>query len=71
MVFNKKIFNYINSFNECRLETDIFSQLIKDKQLAIFPHTGFWRWLDTDRDFDYLNELVDKNKMYWLQDNIG
>lgn len=68
MIFNKKIFNYVNSFNECRLETQIFPQLINDGQLAIFPHTGFWRWLDTERDYEYLSDLVDKNRMYWLQE---
>lgn len=66
MVCNKKIFSYLSSFNECQLETEVFSQLLKDKQLNIFPHYGFWRWLDGDRDYTYLNELADKNKMYWL-----
>ncbi len=68
MIFNKKIFNYLNSFNECKLETQIFPQLIQDQQIAIFPHTGFWRWLDTERDYEYLNDLADKNNMYWLHE---
>lgn len=68
MVFRRDIFSYLSSFNECKLETEVFSQLIKDKQLAIYPHHGFWRWLDTDRDYDYLNNLANKNKMYWLQE---
>lgn len=68
MVFNRKIFSYLSSFNECKLETEVFKRLIEDRQLAIFPHHGFWRWLDTDRDYLYLNELADKNKMYWLYD---
>lgn len=68
MVFNTEIFSYLSSFNECSLEKDIFSKLIKNKELAIYPHHGFWKWLDTDRDFEYLHDLVDKNKMYWLQE---
>lgn len=67
MVFKKEIFSYLNLFNECKLETDVFSQLIVDQELAVYPHSGFWRWLDTDRDYLYLSELVDKNKLYWLQ----
>ncbi len=66
MVFKKDIFTHLTSFNECKLE-DVFLKLIKNKQLAIYPHHGFWRWLDTERDYLYLNELVNKNKMYWLQ----
>ncbi len=66
MVFKKEILNYLNSFNECKLE-DILLKLIKDKQLSVYPHYGFWRWLDAERDYVYLNDLVSKNKMYWLQ----
>lgn len=71
MVSKRKLFSYLTSFNECRLESEVFGQLIKEKQLAIYPHDGFWRWLDTDRDCLYLQGLVDKNKMYWLQEERG
>lgn len=69
MVFDKKIFSYLTPFNECKLESEVFGKLIDNKQLVVFPHLGFWRWLDTDRDFDYLNGLVEKNQLYWLQNN--
>lgn len=68
MVFGREIFSYLNPYNECTLETEVFSQLIDDRQLAVYPHHGFWRWLDADRDYAYLSELADKNKMYWLYD---
>lgn len=67
MVFNTKIFKYLSPFNECKLETEIFKTLISKKQLTVYPHHGFWRWLDTDRDYFYLAELIDRNKIYWLQ----
>ncbi len=67
MVANKRLFSRLNAFNECRLESEVFAQLIKEKQLAIYSHHGFWRWLDTDRDYLYLQSLVDKNRLYWLQ----
>ncbi len=68
MVFDRKIFPFLSSFSECKLETEVFMRLIADRQLAIYPHYGFWRWLDTDRDYLYLQDLVDKNQMYWLQE---
>lgn len=71
VVFSRKIFDYLTSFSECKLETEIFSKLIEDKQLSVYPHHGFWRWLDTDRDYIYLNDLVDKNKMYWLSEETN
>jgi glucose-1-phosphate cytidylyltransferase len=68
MVFEKKIFSYISSFNECRLESDAFKKLMSERKLAVYPHHGFWRWLDTDRDFRYFHNLVDTNQLYWLQE---
>lgn len=67
MVANSKLISYLTSFNECRLESEIFLKLINEKQLAVFPHRGFWHWLDTDRDYLHLQSLIDKNNMYWLQ----
>ncbi|MEK7060632.1 MAG: sugar phosphate nucleotidyltransferase [Patescibacteria group bacterium] len=68
MMANTKLMSYLTSFSECRLESEVFTNLIKENQLALFPHHKFWRWLDTDRDYLYLQELVDKNAMYWLQE---
>jgi len=68
MVFKSQVFSYLSPFNECMLETEVFENLIKDSQLAIYPHHGFWRWLDTDRDYLFLADLVDKNKSHWLQE---
>lgn len=70
MIFNKKVFSYLTPFNECKMESDVFQRLIEDRELAVYPHLGFWRWLDADRDYVYLNELVEKNKLYWLQNNL-
>lgn len=66
MVFNKEIFNYLNPFNECILENEIFKKLVADKQINIFKHSGFWQCLDNDREFNFLNDLCDKNLNYWL-----
>jgi len=68
MVFSKKIFSYLSPFNECRLESEVFEKLMSEKQLAVYPHHGFWRWLDTDRDYQYLNNLAIDNKAYWLNE---
>lgn len=71
MVADTKFISYLTSFNECRLESEVFTRLMAEKQLALYPHHGFWRWLDTDRDYLYLQDLVDKNKMYWLYEKGG
>lgn len=66
MVFNKEIFKYINSFNECNLENEVFKKLVADNQVNIFKHTGFWQCLDNDREYTYLNDLCNQNLNYWL-----
>lgn len=68
MVASKKLFSRLTTFNECRLESDVFAGLIAERQLAVYSHHGFWRWLDTDRDHHHLNTLVDTNNAYWLQE---
>ncbi|MGD9129858.1 MAG: sugar phosphate nucleotidyltransferase [Candidatus Woesebacteria bacterium] len=67
MVFNKEIFKYLNSYNECTLENKIFKNLVKNKELNVYKHNGFWQCLDNDRELDYLKMLCDKNQRFWLQ----
>lgn len=66
-VFNKHIFKYINSYNECTLENEVYIDLVKKKELDIFKHNDFWQGLDNDREFEYLKKLCEENKRYWLQ----
>ena len=55
MVFSKKIFDYIKK--DSMIE-DVFDPLAKDKQLALYLHSGFWFAVDTYRD------LLDANKIW-------
>lgn len=57
MVFNKKIFDYLK---KGMMIEDVFRPLIEKKQLALFPHEGFWYGMDTYRDMKTLNELWEK-----------
>lgn len=66
MVFNKKIFNYLNSYNECTLENEVFKELAKKRNLDVHKHDKFWQPLDNDREYEYLKKLCEENKRYWL-----
>lgn len=66
-VFNKKIFKYLSSFNECTLEGEVYKELVKKNQLNVFKHDGFWQCLDNDREYNFLKKLCEVNKRYWLQ----
>lgn len=67
MVFKSDIFDYLTPYNECTLEKEIFTNLVKDKQIEIFEHNGFWQSLDNEREFQYLNQLARNNSEFWLR----
>ena len=43
-----------------------FQRLIEADQLMAFRHEGFWRPMDTLKDKQILEDLVDKGTMPWL-----
>ena len=47
-VLRKEIFDYIEDGEE--LVEEPFGRLIKARKLAAFPHTGYWRAMDTFKD---------------------
>lgn len=58
MVFNKKIFDFIKK--DSMIE-DLFFDLIKMKQLALYVHEGFFHAMDTYQDMQDLNEMWSKD----------
>ncbi len=68
-VFNRKIFKYLSSYNECVLENEVYKELVKKKEIEVFKHNGFWQGLDNDRECEYLKKLCELNQRYWLQKN--
>lgn len=62
MVLQKKIVDYL-SLGE--LEKEVFSELIKLKQLRAYKHQGQWKTLNTLKDNMELNKLWEKNEAFW------
>ncbi|MDD2482364.1 MAG: sugar phosphate nucleotidyltransferase [Lutispora sp.] len=70
-VLNKEIFDYIyDDEGKCIFEQEPLSKLVKDKQLAVYSHEGFWMAVDTYKDYLALNENWDsiKVKLYGNKD---
>jgi glucose-1-phosphate cytidylyltransferase len=61
-VFNKKIFNFLDE--NCILEREPFEELVKEKELNVYKHEGFWGSMDTYKDVEYLNEIWQKEKKW-------
>jgi len=64
--FKKEFLGYLSKDKECVLEKNPLVNLAKDSQLNLFKHKGFWACMDTQRDRDYLTELLEKNEAPWI-----
>jgi len=47
-------------------EFDFLPKLAEREWLTAYCHTGFWQCMDTQRDVDYLNQLVQEGRAPWL-----
>lgn len=62
-IFKKGVFDYIQDGEELVLEP--FNRLIADNQLMAYRFEGFWRAMDTLRDRQLLEEMVERGQMPW------
>jgi glucose-1-phosphate cytidylyltransferase len=63
-VFRKQIFEFIREGEE--LVEAPFNRLIEANELLAFQHKGFWRPMDTLKDRQVLEDLVEQGKRPWL-----
>jgi len=63
-VLSPKVFDRIEG-DATVWEQEPLKGLAKDNQLMAFKHEGFWQPMDTLRDKNYLDELLDSNKAPW------
>jgi glucose-1-phosphate cytidylyltransferase len=63
-IFRSQIFDYLRDGEE--LVEEPFQRLIEDDQLLAFKHDGFWRPMDTLKDKEVLEDLVERGRMPWL-----
>jgi len=58
-----EIFDYIREGEE--LVNEPFHRLISAEKLLAYKHEGFWRSMDTLRDRQVLEDMVEKGRMPW------
>ena len=58
-----EIFDYMNEGEELVIEP--FARLIAEDQLMAYKHDGFWRCMDTLKDRQVLEEMVERGDMPW------
>jgi glucose-1-phosphate cytidylyltransferase len=65
-IFRREIFDYMREGEELVIEP--FHRLIKENQLMAFKHEGFWRAMDTLKDRQVLEDMVEQGNMPWRID---
>jgi glucose-1-phosphate cytidylyltransferase len=64
-VCDARLFDYMDDYENLELEIGPMQRLVKDDQLMVYRHYGFWHPMDTYRDYKLLNDLWDAGKAPW------
>lgn len=66
-VASPKIFDYLDDREDLVFEQGPIRQLVKDRQLMMFEHEGFWQPMDTSREYQLLNSLYENGNAPWVR----
>ena len=66
-IFNKNVFKYLSEDPSSMLEKEPLQKLAKDGEFVAYKHRGFWQCMDTQRDYEYLNQLWNSGERPWKQ----
>ena len=62
-VFQKRFFDYLD--DHCVLEKEPLTRLAEESQLSMYKHDGFWKSMDTYRDFVEYNQMWKDGNTPW------
>lgn len=68
MVFKPEIFDYIDG-DETILEQSVLSALADKGELMSYLHKGFWQCMDTKREMDTLEKMLQTGNAPWVKWN--
>ena len=63
----KNLFDYLDDREDLMFEKEPMARLVKDGQLMVFEHDGFWQPMDTHREYQLLNDLFASGKAPWVK----
>lgn len=64
-VCRREIFDYLDERDNLVFEQEPMRALVRDKQLSVYEHDDFWQCMDTYRDWQLLNKLIDTGDAPW------
>ena len=65
LVANKKFFDYLGPDEDLMFEEEPMGKLVRDGQVMMYQHEGFWHPMDTPRDYRHLNRLWEDDQAPW------
>ena len=65
-VCRKEIFNYLDDRENLVFEQEPMRALVKDEEMMVYEHDGFWQPMDTSRDYMLLNSLYEQGNAPWV-----
>lgn len=65
MVLNPEIFDYIDG-DDTVFEKTPLERLAAEGQLKAYMHPGFWKCMDTKRDKDMLEKMIQEKQAPWM-----
>lgn len=66
MVINKKAFDYIDG-DETSFEFDVLPKISKLSKLEAYKHNGFWKCMDTLKDKNDLEKILESGEAKWVK----
>jgi glucose-1-phosphate cytidylyltransferase len=66
-VAKRRLFDYLDDREDLVFEKEPLQQLVRDKQLMMYEHDGFWQPMDTSREFQLLNSLYAEGRAPWVR----
>lgn len=66
-VCRRQVFDYLDDREDLVFEKEPLTKLVHDGELMMFEHDGFWQPMDTNREYQLLNDLYDSNKAPWVK----
>lgn len=66
-VASSKIFDYLDDDENLIFEQEPLRSIVKDDELMMFKHDGFWQPMDTSREYQLLNSLFNSGNAPWMK----
>lgn len=66
-ICRRNVFDYLEDREDLVFEKEPMTKLVKDRQLMMYEHDGFWQPMDTHREYQLLNGLYDRGEAPWVK----